>query len=248
MHHPRHDISQAQFQLERFVFFTDGVFAICITLLIIEIRVPNREEFNIYTDAGLWKYLSHTSLKFFGFLISFGIIGHYWSVHHRIFGYVKNYTTTLLWINLGFLLSVVLLPFSSGLLGEYGSDTHMYLPYSVYVANMCFTGLMNCWLWQYVSNPKRDLLTRKISHARIYLGLYRSVVVPVMFIFSLAVSFFLPVASRFIPMLIPIILHWGMKPLEKKADRKDTEEFTVSQHTTQAYKEHVPDVLKDEIK
>jgi len=237
MHHPRHDLSQNQFQLERFVFFTDGVFAICITLLIIEIKVPNQEELKIYTDSSLLKYLSHAALQFFGFLISFGIIGHYWSVHHRIFGYAKNYTTTLIWINLAFLLSVVLLPFSSGLLGEYGSDTTMYLPYGVYVANMCFTGFMNCWLWLYVSNPKRDLLTRKISRARIQLGLNRSAVVPIIFILSFLISFILPVISRFIPALIPIILHWGMKGLERKADKKDTEE-AAARHLVAKSAEH----------
>ncbi|HEY4875568.1 MAG TPA: TMEM175 family protein [Puia sp.] len=227
MHHPRHDISRTQFQLERFTFFTDGVFAICITLLIIEIKVPNRDELGIFTDASLWKYLSHASLQFFGFLISFGIIGHYWSVHLRIFGYAINYTTALIWINLAFLVSVVLLPFSSGLLGEYGADTKMFLPYAIYVANMCLTGAMNCWLWLYISNPGRNLLTHKISKARIELGLYRSLVVPVIFILALIVSFFLPVVSRFIPVLIPVILHWGMKGLERKADKKDKDEIQI---------------------
>ncbi|MEO8712807.1 MAG: TMEM175 family protein [Parafilimonas sp.] len=228
MNHPRHDVSRTQFQLERFIFFTDAVFAICITLLVIEIKVPNRHELDIYTDASLWKYLSDNSLQFLGFLISFGIIGHYWSVHHRIFGYAKNYTTSLLWINLAFLFSVVLLPFSSGLLGEYGSDTKMFLPYAVYVANMCFTGFMNCWLWLYVSNPNRELLTHKISKARIQLGLYRSLVIPLLFLFALGVSFFLPLVSRFIPILIPIILHYGMKGIEKKADLKDKEELKIT--------------------
>jgi uncharacterized membrane protein len=227
MHHPRHDISRTQFQLERFTFFTDGVFAICITLLIIEIKVPNRDELGIFTDASLWKYLSHTAQGFFGFLISFGIIGHYWSVHLRIFGYAINYTTKLIWINLGFLFSVVLLPFSSGLLGEYGADTTMFLPYAIYVANMCLTGAMNIWLWLYISKPERNLLTHKISKARIELGLYRSLVVPVIFILALLVSFFLPVVSRFIPVLIPIILHWGMKGLERKADKKDKDEIQI---------------------
>jgi uncharacterized membrane protein len=227
MHHPRHDISRTQFQLERFTFFTDGVFAICITLLIIEIKVPNRDALGIFTDASLWKYLSHTAQGFFGFLISFGIIGHYWSVHLRIFGYAINYTTALVWLNLGFLFSVVLLPFSSGLLGEYGSDTTMFLPYAVYVANMCLTGAMNIWLWLYISKPERNLLTHKISKARIALGLYRSLVVPVLFILSLVISFFLPVFSRFIPVLIPVILHWGMKGLELKADKKDKDEIQI---------------------
>lgn len=226
MHHPRHHISRTEFQLERFTFFSDGIFAICITLLVIEIKVPGRDELHIYSDANLWSYLSHTGLKFLGFLISFGIIGHYWTVHHRIFGYAINYTTSLIWINLAFLFSVVLLPFSSGLLGEYASDTEMKLPYAVYVANMCLTGFMNCWLWLYISNPKRNLLTHKISKERIRLGLYRSLVVPLIFLFSLGVSFYLPVISRLVPILIPITLHWGMKRLESRADKQDIKKVT----------------------
>jgi uncharacterized membrane protein len=227
MNHPRHDETRTKFQLERFVFFSDAVFAICITLLVIAIKVPDPDEMQIYTDAALWKYLSHNSLKFLGFFISFGIIGHYWSVHHRIFGYAQNYTTSLIWINLGYLFSVVLLPFSSGLLGEYASNTGMFIPYAVYVANMCFTGFMNIWLWLYISNPKRNLLTRKISKARIKLGLYRSLMIPVVFLISLLLSFFLPVFSRFIPAVIPFILHWGMKGLERRADQKDKDEVAV---------------------
>jgi hypothetical protein len=111
----------------------------------------------------------------------------------------------------------------------------MYLPYAIYVANMCFTGFMNCWLWLYVSNPKRDLLTHKISHARIELGLYRSLVVPLIFILALIFSFFLPIVSRFIPILIPIILHWGMKGLERTADIKDKREVKIPQQDSQEF-------------
>lgn len=230
MHQARHDISRHQFQLERFIFFSDGVFAICITLLVIEIKVPDRNEYHIFNDVGLWEYLSHRALIFLGFLISFGVIGHYWTVHHRIFGYGKSYTSGLLWLNLAFLFSVVLLPFSSGLLAEYGSDPNMYLPYGIYVANMCLTGFMNCWLWLYVSNPKRNLLTHHISAARIRLGLYRSLIVPGVFAFSFLVSFFLPMVSRFLPICIPIVLHWGMKGLERKADQRDKDEKAKHEH------------------
>ncbi len=221
MHQARHDVSRTEFQLERFILFSDGVFAICITLLVIEIKVPDPNEYHIFSDAGLWEYLSKNALIFLGFFISFGIIGHYWTVHHRIFGYGKGYTSSLIWLNLGFLFSVVLLPFSSGLLAEYGSNTNMYLPYGIYAANICLTGFMNCWLWLYVSNPKRNLLTHTISAARIQLGLYRSLVVPLIFVLAFLFSFFLPVVSRFIPILIPVTLHWGMKGLERKADQKD---------------------------
>ena len=215
MREPKHDKERQDFQLERFTFFTDGVCAICITLLIIEIRVP---DLAAPTDALLWKSLSHMSLRFLGFVISFGIVGHYWSVHHRIFGYVIKYTTGLLWLNLAFLFTVVLLPFSSGFLGEYSSYPNLKLPYGVYTFNMCLTGLMNCWLWLYVSNPKRKMLSREISPARIRLGLYRSLVIPVIFIISFLISFAFPVFSKLILLLIPILLHWGMKSLEKKAE------------------------------
>jgi len=223
MHQARHDISRTQFQMERFIFFSDGVFAICITLLVIEIKVPDKNEYHIFNDLGLWEYLAHRALIFLGFFISFGVIGHYWTVHHRIFGYGKAYTSGLLWLNLGFLFSVVLLPFSSGILAEYGADPHMYLPYGIYVGNMCLTGFMNCWLWLYVSNPRRNLLTHKISAARIRLGLYRSLIVPSVFLISFLLSFFSPVLSRFLPISIPIVLHWGMKGIERLADIKDKE-------------------------
>ena len=215
MREPKHDKERQDFQLERFTFFTDGVCAICITLLIIEIRVP---DLTAPTDALLWKSLSHMSLRFLGFVISFGIVGHYWSVHHRIFGYVIKYTTGLLWLNLAFLFTVVLLPFSSGFLGEYSSYPNLKLPYGVYTFNMCLTGFMNCWLWLYVSNPKRKMLSREISPARIRLGLYRSLVIPVIFIISFLISFAFPVFSKLILLLIPILLHWGMRSLEKKAE------------------------------
>ena len=215
MREPKHDKERQHFQLERFIFFSDGVFAICITLLIIEIKVP---ELAAPTDKLLWKSIASMSLRFLGFLISFGIVGHYWSVHHRIFGYVVKYSSSLLWLNLGYLFTVVLLPFSSAFLGEYGANNELRLPYGIYNFNMCLTGFMNCWLWMYVSNPKRAMLSRIISPARIKLGLYRSLVIPIVFIISYLVSFALPIFAKFLLILIPIILHWGMGSLEKRAE------------------------------
>ncbi|MDQ6843027.1 MAG: TMEM175 family protein [Bacteroidota bacterium] len=215
MNEPKHDISRMSFQVERFITFTDGVFAIVITIMVFEIKVPELTHLN---DQELWNDLSKMGLKFFGFLISFGIVGHYWAVHHRIFGYAVRYSTSLLWINFAFLFTVAILPFSSALLGEYGSYTNMRLPYAVYVLNICLTGMMNYWMWVYISNPKRDMLTRKIPRSRIRLGEYRSLVIPIIFFISFLVSLVLPVISRLIPLLIPVILLRGMGALEKKAD------------------------------
>ena len=209
-----HSSNKLHFQLDRISFFTDGVFAIAITLLVIEFKVPVVEH---PTDATLWARLSHMGLLLLGFLISFCIVGYYWSVHHRIFGYVEKYTSRLIWFNLMFLFSVVLLPFTSGLLGEYASETELHLPYGIYVANICFTAIMNAILWFYVSNPKHDILTHKISRERILLGFYYTLVVPILFLISFIVSIYEPTIGRLIPIIIPIVLKYGLTGLNARA-------------------------------
>jgi len=209
-----HSSNKLHFQLDRISFFTDGVFAIAITLLVIEFKVPVIEH---PTDAALWYRLSHMGLLLLGFLISFCIVGYYWSVHHRIFGYVDKYTSKLIWLNLMFIFSVVLLPFTSGLLGEYATEIQLHIPYGIYVANICLTATLNAILWFYVSNPKNDLLTHKISRERILLGFYFTLVVPILFVISFLVTLYQPTIGRLIPILIPVILKYGMTGLSARA-------------------------------
>jgi uncharacterized membrane protein len=213
-----HSSNKLHYQLDRISFFTDGVFAIAITLLVIEFKVPVIEH---PTDHALWDRLAHMGLLLLGFLISFCIVGYYWSVHHRIFGYVEKYTSKLIWLNLMFLFSVVLLPFTSGLLGEYASETALHLPYGIYVANICLTASMNAILWFYVSNPKNEILTHTISRDRILLGFYFTLVVPVLFVISFVVSLYMPISGRLIPILIPIVLKYGMNGLSASATAKE---------------------------
>ena len=209
-----HSSNKLHFQLDRISFFTDGVFAIAITLLVIEFKVPIIEH---PTDALLWDRLVHMGLLLLGFLISFCIVGYYWSVHHRIFGYVEKYTSRLIWLNLMFLFSVVLLPFTSGLLGEYASETALRLPYGIYVVNICFTAMMNAILWFYVSNPKHKILTHVISRERILLGFYYTLVVPILFVISFIVTYYDATIGRLIPILIPFVLKYGMTGLSARA-------------------------------
>jgi uncharacterized membrane protein len=222
MQEPKHDKERQYFQVERFTFFVDAVFAITITFLIIEIKIPSFEHNVIPTDQLLWEKISDLGFRFLGFIISFGIVGHYWSVHHRIFGYVIKNSTSLIWLNLGFLLTVVTLPFSVGLVGEYSAITSIKIPYAIYTVNMVLTGLMNTWVWIYVSNPKRMMLTRQISRARIRLGVYRSLVIPVVFVVSFLIFLLSPIVGYCSLLMIPIILHWGMGGLEKRAERDES--------------------------
>jgi len=215
-----HSNNKIHFQLERISFFSDGVFAIAITLLVIEFKVPIIEH---STDYLLWESLKEMAWKFLGFIISFCIVGYYWSVHHRIFGYVENYNVRLLWLNLLFLFSVVLLPFTSAFIGEYATKQNLLLPYGIYVINICLTATMNCILWFYLNNHKYDFLTHKISKERILLGFYFTLVVPLIFIISYILTIYFPIIGRLFPILIPIILKYGLNGLSARALQKEVQ-------------------------
>jgi uncharacterized membrane protein len=215
---PGHRENKTNSQLSRIITITDSVFAVALTLLVIEIKIPIIE---IPTDNLILESIKKLTWTMLGFIISFFIVGYYWSVHHRIFGYVKKYTR-LIWLNLMFLFSVVLLPFTSGLLGKFAFDVSLIMPYGLYVFNICLTATMNAILWFYLSNPNNDLLTHQISKERILLGFYFTLVVPIFFILSLLIVFINPIIGRLIPLAIPFVLKFGLNGLSKRAIAKES--------------------------
>jgi uncharacterized membrane protein len=114
-----------------------------------------------------------------------------------------------------------LLPFSSGLLGEYSSELALHIPYGIYVLNIVLTAIMNVVLWLYISNPQKKLLTHEISPERIRLGLYFSYVVPFIFLLSFLMSLKYPIVGRLVPAFIPLILKYGLNGLAKRALEKE---------------------------
>ena len=101
-----HNELRKEFQLERLILFSDAVFAIAITLLVIEIRIPDKHEMQLHdgvSDKALLHALGLLVPKFLGFLVSFMLIGLYWTIHHRMFGFVTGYDRKLLFLNLVFL-------------------------------------------------------------------------------------------------------------------------------------------------
>jgi len=192
-----------EFQLERMILFSDAVFAIAITLLAIEIKVPDIAH-NIVNDQLLAQKLGELIPKFIGFFISFMVIGIYWIVHHRMFGYVTNYNQRLLWLNLFFLLAVVLMPFSSGFYSEYVMR-RMKIPVILYICNITFLGIMGLVIWNYISNPKRNLSEGITPEMSKYFR-FRSLVPPSAFLLLGILYFINPEIAVYVPILIPVTL------------------------------------------
>jgi uncharacterized membrane protein len=171
-------------ELERFIFFSDAVFAIAMTLLVLEIRVPEVPPHLAAAEVpskvlALWP-------RFFGYVLSFLVIGTYWVAHHQTFRYVMSYDMTLLRLNLLFLLSISFIPFPTALLGEYGE-----LLFSVifYAASVGLARLLLALEWWYIiKGPIRtsDDLDQRLARYHFFRGF----AIPVIFLISIGISFF----------------------------------------------------------
>jgi len=210
-----HNELRKEFQLERLILFSDAIFAIAITLLVLEIKIP--EIHDHVSDKALLKELRHLVPKFVGYIISFTLIGIYWTIHHRIFGYVINFDSKLLRLNLFFLFFIALMPFSTGFYSEYaGPELMLYqlkVPMTFYVLNYCGAGLINYLLWSYISNPANKIIERPIEPYIVFMTKLRSAVVPLGFFLMLVAAYVVNVGvAVYVPLLIPIT----MKILRKK--------------------------------
>lgn len=154
-----------QFQLERIIFFSDAVFAIAITLLIIELHLP---DVTIQTNGDLLKALGTILPDVFGFVISFFIIASFWNHHHSIFGYVKNFDSALIWLNLLTLFFIVLIPFTTTLLGAHGN---LLASTTIYTVNILGVGIMFFLILRHISK-KGEILSQGLANKKFRKGLY----------------------------------------------------------------------------
>jgi uncharacterized membrane protein len=106
----------AQSESARLEAFSDGVFAIAITLLILEIKVPTSEE--MHTLGGLWPALAHRWPSVLGYVISFTTIGVMWTNHHSLFEVIRKVDRTVMLANIFLLMAISFLPFPTAVLAE----------------------------------------------------------------------------------------------------------------------------------
>ncbi|MBN9562351.1 MAG: DUF1211 domain-containing protein [Alphaproteobacteria bacterium] len=119
------------FKPERLLAFSDGVFAIAVTLLVLDLRLP--PEATAGGDAGVAAALLAMWPKLLIFAFTFIVIGIGWLGHHRKFSYIHKVDSGLLWLNLLYLLSLCLVPFATSLLSDH-SDRISFVVYSCVMA------------------------------------------------------------------------------------------------------------------
>src|SRR5579859_4030399 len=127
--------------------FSDGVFAVAITLLVLNLQVPQLAASavakELVPDLGkLWP-------KLLIYALSFVIVGIYWVAHHNTFHYIKRSDRTLLWLNLLLLLCIVFIPFPTALVGQYPEQQ---ISVASYGGTLVITGLVLQLLWWYATS------------------------------------------------------------------------------------------------
>jgi uncharacterized membrane protein len=173
-------------EYERVLFFSDAVFAIAITLLVVDLRVPN-----LVLNAG--EELKADGHKILSFGISFVVIGLFWLGHHHLFRYITALDRRLILLNLLFLGTIAFLPYPTALLsatnGEQVASTVFY------AACVAATGVMELLIWLYATRAG-DLVPASISPTRRRYETTRLLPVPLVFALSIPVAFASPLAAQ----------------------------------------------------
>jgi uncharacterized membrane protein len=193
--------------LGRILAFSDGVFAFAITLLILDIKLPAHT-----LKANLGSILISLWPNYMAFLISFFVIGLYWSVHVRLFREIVRYDQNLIWLNLLHLLFIVIIPFSTSIISLYLTQ----LSVIAYAASIACAGYIHTLLRIYAGHNHR-LISEKYSSLHIKKGIILSLIAPICFTISIGISFFSSLAAQLswiLIFLIHVIFQRLLKPKE----------------------------------
>jgi len=191
------DTSTVPLSTSRIEALTDGIFAFAMTLLVLTLTLPDATQ----TRLDLSQLLIAQWPKFFNYALSFLLLAVFWVVDHRQFHYIRRTDNRHLWINIGILMFVALIPFTTDVVGDYNNQTLAEILFS---GNLLILGLLFLLNWWYACWHHR-LVAPNLDREIIVRGIRRSSITPVIAMISIILSVFLPRWALTVYMLIPII-------------------------------------------
>jgi uncharacterized membrane protein len=159
--------------------FSDGVFAIAITLLVLNVHVPDAS-----SEAALLHDLRGQWLIYLSYLLSVAVVGVYWVAHHGLFSYIRRADRTLFWLNILFLACVAFLPFPTALLGQYGRYRSAVIVYGLALAA---TGLVLDGMRAYATRGRR-LVDPNLDEGVVRAGMRRNLTGPAAYLLAVLIS------------------------------------------------------------
>jgi uncharacterized membrane protein len=182
--------SGSEHKLDRTLAISDGVFAFAITLLVLDLAVP---QISGASSIDLWNGLTQEFTTFLSYALSFLIAGLWWNAHHRIYTHIRRSNPTLRWLNLSFLAWITLLPFFTKIL-----DSYHTLPLGVilYALDQTAAGTFLTLTWFYASKNHR-LIDSHMSQRAIRYSTIRCMTPPLFFLASIGIAMVNPVVATY---------------------------------------------------
>ena len=192
--------------MQRVAAFTDGVFAIAITLLVLSLDMPDVKDDRLAHELGKqWPEL-------LAYFLSFAVVGRFWVIHHRVFATVGSFDSRLMSLNLAYLSFVVLVPFTSEILGEYGDTSTAVM---LYAAVLGLAALLNWLMIRHVVRSGQVLEEYREETAR-YAG-RGWLTIPAVLLLSVPVALISPFAAE----AMWVALLFG-RPIQRTRSRSST--------------------------
>jgi uncharacterized membrane protein len=173
-------------EFDRVAFFTDAVFAIAMTILIVSVEAPVLRS-NVRDPATLLHKLGALYPQFFSFFLAFLLLARYWMAHHEFFSGLKSVDRRLIAINLTYLAFVAFLPFPTSLVGKYEQN-----PMSVVLFAVCLAIISGLETVAFASAHHRGHLRREMTPELYHHGVIQSSTPVVLFVLSIPLAFFSP--------------------------------------------------------
>jgi uncharacterized membrane protein len=182
--------SESEAEFARVLAFSDGVFSIAITLLVLQLEVPEDVD-------RLGHELADQLPDLFAFALSFAVLGRiWWAFHHRLFSGLEAFDGRLIGINFLYLALAVLVPFSSELIGDYGDRPQAVITYA---ANLGLLSLVGAEMLRYAT--RNGLMRRDVMRERGLATDAGAYVIPAVFLGSIPVALLSPEAATWMWLL-----------------------------------------------
>ena len=164
---------------ERLIGFSDGVMAVAITLLVLDLKLPEG-----LTGGDLYVAIPALSHALWCYVLSFIVIGLLWMAHHNQFAFIRRVDGVLLWLNLFFLMAVALIPFTTSVM----SDHQTALPTMMYAAVLMAVALLLAAIWGYACR-RPELMSTDVTPVMHRQGVIDPLFVAAVFALSIGVAY-----------------------------------------------------------
>ena len=181
-----------EIEYDRVLFFSDAIFAIAITLLVVDLQVPDVPHLDSAAQ------LRDSVPQMGGFALSFAVIGLFWIGHHGLFRHIKGLNRPLIMLNLLFLGTIAFLPYPTSLVSAAGDQVPATL---FYAASIIAAGLAEAAVWLYAMRI-RELALPGVPPSVHRWVLLRTLMTPAVFLVSVPVAFFRPVPAKYLWLLL----------------------------------------------